>query len=89
LAALVVLVVEGLLAFLLTKAEAKDVSLYVILMVAMLLLTVLSASLLNTKESGSSSLQSSQPRERWRHCKNPIPMMSSGSPNGRFGRPGF
>jgi len=40
LAALIVLVVEGLLAFLLSKAKAENVSLYVILMVGVLVLTI-------------------------------------------------
>jgi hypothetical protein len=41
LAALVVLVVEGLLAYLLSKSNAKDITLYVVLMVATLVLTIL------------------------------------------------
>ena len=39
-AALIVLVVEGLLAFLLSKAAADDISLYVTMMVIILLLTI-------------------------------------------------
>lgn len=41
LAALVVLMVEGLLAFLLTKAKPDDISLYVIMMVSVLLITII------------------------------------------------
>lgn len=42
LAALVVLMVEGLLAFLLTKAKPEDILIYVIMMVAVLLITIIS-----------------------------------------------
>jgi hypothetical protein len=50
LAALVVLVVEGLLAYLLSKANAKDITLYVVLMVATLVLTILAVFVIQYQE---------------------------------------
>jgi hypothetical protein len=49
LAALVVLVVEGLLAFLLGKANPADVSLYVIMMVVVLVITIIAAFFIEYK----------------------------------------
>lgn len=49
LAALIVLVVEGILAFLLYKSDAKDIKLYVILMVAILFITIVAVFFLETK----------------------------------------
>lgn len=50
LAALVVLVVEGLLAYLLSKANANDISLYVGLMVGTLVLTIIAVFVLQYQE---------------------------------------
>lgn len=49
LAALIVLVVEALLAFLLSKANPKDISLYVIMMVAVLVLTIIAVFIIEYK----------------------------------------
>lgn len=50
LAALVVLVVEGLLAYLLSKADMKDISLYVGLMVGILVLTIVAVFFIHFHE---------------------------------------
>ena len=49
LAALIVLVVEALLAYLLSKAQLADISLYVIMMVAVLLITIVAVFIIEYK----------------------------------------